>query len=367
VYHGTAHQFDEFKYGDIGFHVGTKAQSKNRRKGPDKQPGETWNTLVLYASIKNPLRTEDAGNWVNPRDVWWVVNKALNGKLDDFNEHIRQAIWSASPEALEKGDGPDGNRPVFKQLLEELKRKLIEMGYDGIVYSNQFESKFSHNDSWIAFYPNQLKSVKGNSGEFSSEDKRITAGLLTRKASSIVAYHGTTSGGFDAFRPNIRKGEQLGFGMHFAKDKSLAEMYAHDELVRRRGKSPMVYTVELAMNKTLKADSLVLEGTEEYALAKKLAGSRLFTDKNENGIRCAWMQSAIDMTSAQRAEKLIREAGYDSVSYLATVGGAANPFNHTRSISAKGECYVVFDPAQIKIVSTEIEKEAKLLTSGRTV
>jgi hypothetical protein len=211
----------------------------------------------------------------------------------------------------------------------------------------------------------KIEMEEGEDGYDSSSRRKIN---LTAKILTIRAYHGTTSGGFDTFKPNVRKGEQLGFGIHFAADKSIAESYAYDEATRRRGKAPMVYTVDLTINNPLQAQQLILEGTPEFALARKLAGPRLMTDKNEHGVKCSWMQNAIDASSPQRAEKLIREAGYDGVIYQAVIGGSVNPHSRTRNISAKGEVYLVFDPSQIKIVSTDTEptpprsRAAKLLT-----
>jgi hypothetical protein len=63
-----------------------------------------------------------------------------------------------------------------------------------------------------------------------------------------------------------------------------------------------VYAVYLSIQRPLVADAIVREGTPEFALAKKLAGSKLLTQKDEDGVRMAYMQNAIDTTSAQRAE-----------------------------------------------------------------
>jgi hypothetical protein len=161
----------------------------------------------------------------------------------------------------------------------------------------------------------------------------------------LVVYHGTTAGGFDAFRPNYRKGEQLGFGIHFAQDRGFAAKYAEDPTVARKGKTPKVYAVYLSIQRPLVADAIVYEGTPEFALAKKLAGSKLMTDRGEDGVRLAYMQNAIDQTSAQRAEKLIREAGYDGILYEAQLA------SHTGMGWAKtgsSRSFVVFSPTQVK-------------------
>jgi hypothetical protein len=165
----------------------------------------------------------------------------------------------------------------------------------------------------------------------------------------LVVYHGTTAEDFDAFRPNYRKGEQLGFGIHFAADREFAAKYAEDPTVRRKGKAPKVYEVYLSIQRPLVADAIVYEGTPEYELAKKLAGKKLMTQRGEDDVRMAYMQSAIDQTGALRAEKLIREAGYDGIRYESILlspvwtgwgmGGAR---------TGSSRSYIVFDPTQIK-------------------
>ena len=165
----------------------------------------------------------------------------------------------------------------------------------------------------------------------------------------LVVYHGTTAGGFDAFRPNYRKGEQLGFGIHFAQDRGFAAKYAEDPTVARKGKKPKVYAVYLSIQRPLVADAIVYEGTPEFALAKKLAGSKLMTQRGEDGVRLTYMQNAIDKTSALRAEKLIREAGYDGIVYesvLSTASWTGTGVGRAKTGSSRS--YIVFEPTQVK-------------------
>lgn len=176
----------------------------------------------------------------------------------------------------------------------------------------------------------------------------------------LTAYHGTRNGGFDDFKSHYRKGEQLGFGIHFSADREFAARYAHDDEVARKGKAPMVYTVQLTMDRPLKADEIVSEGSPEFALAKKLAGAKLYVSKDEHGTPCCYMQNAIDSTSPQRAEKLIRAAGFDGVIYRARVGSRAVG---GMMVSGESESYIVFEPSQIRIVSKESLAEAESQTS----
>jgi GNAT superfamily N-acetyltransferase len=174
--------------------------------------------------------------------------------------------------------------------------------------------------------------------------------VVDAKGKPLVVYHGTTAGGFDAFRPNYRKGEQLGFGIHFAADREFAAKYADDPNVRRKGgTSPKVYEVYLSIQRPLVADAIVREGSPEFALAKKLAGAKLMTQRDEQGVPVAYMQGAIDKTSAERAERLIREAGYDGIVYEAMLASAAwTGAGVGRRRDAVSRSYVVFDPTQVK-------------------
>ena len=173
--------------------------------------------------------------------------------------------------------------------------------------------------------------------------------VVDERGDPLVVYHGTTAGDFDAFRPNYRKGEELGFGIHFAKDRDFAVKYAQDPTVARKGKSPKVYEVYLSIQRPLVADAIVIEGTPEFTLAKKLAGNKLFTSPGEDGLLQAYMQNAIDHTTAPRAEKLIREAGYDGIRYeaqLSTSEWTGRGLSLARVASSRS--YIVFNPSQIK-------------------
>lgn len=173
--------------------------------------------------------------------------------------------------------------------------------------------------------------------------------VVDEQGQPLVVYHGTTAGGFDAFRPNYRKGEQLGFGIHFAQDRGFAAKYAEDPTVARKGKTPKVYAVYLFIQRPLVADAIVYEGTPEFALAKKLARSKLMTLRGEDGVFMAYMQNAIDKTPALRAEKLIREAGYDGILYesvLSTAAWTGTGVGRKRTGSSRS--YIVFEPTQVK-------------------
>lgn len=162
-------------------------------------------------------------------------------------------------------------------------------------------------------------------------------------------WHGTPNGEFSEFKPNIRKNEQLGFGIHAADNRSFAERYALMPRKINKSNQPTLYQVEVGMENPLKADDVVIEGDPRFALAKKLAGQHFFSSKDENGVPATFLQNAIDATSPQRAERLIRDAGYDGVRYMARYG-SINPGGTSANIAERSPASLVFTPEQLKII-----------------
>jgi hypothetical protein len=167
----------------------------------------------------------------------------------------------------------------------------------------------------------------------------------------LVVYHGTTSGGFGEFKPNVRKGEQLGFGIHFAEGRAFADRYAADPDVARRGKTPQTFEVYLALKNPLIANKIVSEGSPEFAVAKKLAGKGMYAVKNDAGVPSVYLQNIIDATTPQRAERVIREAGYDGVIYLARIGTRGVDGYSRGNITSESRAFIAFSPTQIKSAS----------------
>lgn len=167
----------------------------------------------------------------------------------------------------------------------------------------------------------------------------------------LVVYHGTRAGGFNIFAPKIRANQQLGFGIHFAEDRSLAAKYADDDAVARRGKTPQTYAAYVSIKNPLLADEIVYEGSPEFDLAYKLAGKNFFYAKDEGGRRGVYIQNAIDATSPARAQALIRAAGYDGVRYNAKLRIMGVGSSQTM---AEGRSWVALDPTQVKSADSNI-------------
>jgi hypothetical protein len=180
-------------------------------------------------------------------------------------------------------------------------------------------------------------------------------------------FHGTRAS-FDRFAPFVRRTQQFGFGIHWAEDPAFAERYATDQDVARKARgTPKVYVARLRTSSPLIANAFAGEGTPEFALAQKLAGHRLSTQRWETdelpdddkrftfigvrrGVRTTYLQHAIDRASPQRAADLIQRAGYDSVRYHAEIAAAGARGPQYRSVTSSSVCWVVFDPEQIEVL-----------------
>jgi len=168
VFHATPHKFNVFdlekarenvglREKDLGFHFGTEAQANHIRSNMEFNQSEEdlaemdLRTIPAYLSIQNPFVTNiDAGH--------------VHG--DERAVKIQNIL----------ADGFGIRRPAAKYIntIKQMRDFLIQEGYDGIKYRNAFEGdvKSPDNYSWIAFYPEQIKSVH-NTGAFDTKNKDI--------------------------------------------------------------------------------------------------------------------------------------------------------------------------------------------------
>lgn len=158
LYHGTQYDFDVFNTdSELGVHFGNVKQANHitSHKVGKKYFTFPQNYLVgqsvipVYLSIKNPLRLNDLGDF-SPANV---TKELLRLNIIDTN--------------LDK----DLTNKDFVTILSS-------KGYDGVVYLNKHEGliggfrKESSGDSYIVFFPNQIKS-KYNIGNFDKNKLRI--------------------------------------------------------------------------------------------------------------------------------------------------------------------------------------------------
>ena len=210
LYHGTHSKnpfdtFDMFK-AEIGAHFGTEDIANGFGLGYDpdwllQQTAEDQKILSkegsrvipVWLSIQNPLRMIDQGTW----DLGYIAktmleNGSVTQKQVDEWDAAHQAEWKSHWGPEKKNVGPfDRNASAHK---------LLEIGgYDGIRYINRREGRIPKavremgsreknemtdaeflkvapqaTESWIALYPEQIKSAIGNNGDFDTKKKNMS-------------------------------------------------------------------------------------------------------------------------------------------------------------------------------------------------
>ena len=187
VYHGTDAEFDTFKKGDIGFHFGTEEQATFRLKKRNKK----GNILTCYLNITNPMRVEDLQSFCPSDILLRLCNPkylTLNGLTISEEEQERLALKYdiASKYTIgKKGSQFEKDKPEDLQeiidsitcewgtytcmdsmeMTKDVQNIFRKNGYDGLVYDNEWEwgdgdyPAPSGVDSYVAFYPNQIKSI----------------------------------------------------------------------------------------------------------------------------------------------------------------------------------------------------------------
>lgn len=147
VNHGTNATFNMFSRGDIGYHFGTKKQAQEII---DKRGG--GHIDQYYLNIKKYLYFNgDPGTWGG---VYL---------FDEFMYLVDDELIDLPESAIEKLT----NCEDLNNFGDLFKSTLIENGYDGVVYRNTFEAHNENDeldlenaeDSFIAFYPNQIKAI----------------------------------------------------------------------------------------------------------------------------------------------------------------------------------------------------------------
>lgn len=243
VYHGTTANFDTFELpkNEIGIHAGTAVQANDRVAYMTFLRGEIApgaNVKPVYMKITNPLELRDLGTWDKNR-MQIALRDLARRELTDDTDLANEL--SAIDEL---------------KNIRDVRNYLIDKGYDGIKYINQFESgrvevdfdKFKDNPvaasnieippeqqeySYIAFSPGQIKSAIGNEGTFDPRkhsillqgnpdeprgfiefsDKKTIIGLLKADASTFM--HETAHFWLNNFAAHVDSGR--------ATEKQLAD------------------------------------------------------------------------------------------------------------------------------------------------
>jgi len=187
VYHGTATYeakdempFTEFRttVSQMGIHLGTRKQAEVAASG---KHGFEY-IFPVYIRLVSPLRLLDEGEF-DPSSVALQL-QAKGIVSEDFARGVAME-WAAA----------EWDDDMKEDAIVAVQKAIKDAGYDGIVYLNRYEASGATNkqatsmseasdaeflkrfpkarDSYIVFYPEQIKSATDNRGTWSPTDPDI--------------------------------------------------------------------------------------------------------------------------------------------------------------------------------------------------
>jgi GNAT superfamily N-acetyltransferase len=224
LYHGTDTDnrgvFLDMQYGrnNVGTHFGTVAAANELLDSPTRGFTGAKHVYPVYLNIQNPLRFDisyDRGTHM-PSDLYqMIMRKAEEEGIDGITESDIEDYYNDE----HSFDGRLFTDDVNTQEHAELIKDWIvnKLGYDGIQYVNGGEDAGSV--SWIALFPEQIKSAIGNDGSFDRRSRNIL---------EQMAWHGTPHDyeRIDLSRAGSSEGAAaFGWGMYFAGKREVAAHY----------------------------------------------------------------------------------------------------------------------------------------------
>lgn len=156
VYHGSPYTFTEFRAGRpiYAFNKRNLADQYRHRRGNlgvSMRPAPESSIVEGYMNLRNPFIFEVHG-----------AHYRIAKQYVDYQLHGTPYSYGDKPEWISADD-------VVKMVQEDGR-------YDGVIFKDMYDNLFStdkvRGDVYVAFDPNQIKSVN-NSGDFSTEDDDI--------------------------------------------------------------------------------------------------------------------------------------------------------------------------------------------------
>ena len=176
VYHGTDHKIKSFNRAKIGKKELNIMSLLGFHFTPDYNMArtlftKTGNVLECYLSIKNPYIAKESEI---VKDCLRLAKK--NGKISEkvkLNKLLNMEYWDndgglVNQLYLDAHKAEIGGTPLinYQEIAKDYLKYLKSQGYDGVKYLNEIEWAQDNRYDWIAFEPNQIKSV--NAKEFSN-------------------------------------------------------------------------------------------------------------------------------------------------------------------------------------------------------
>jgi hypothetical protein len=191
------------EYRRFGFHVGSLEAAENRlgvKSAEDRANNERSgdvgaNVMPLYVSVKNPLRLDEnrSGRWGVDDIMSAIMGKVERGEIDGispdaldsyFDDNFLIELELGLDVDQEPRSWQDVNEWESGERSDMLKAFIQQLGYDGIVYANEFEGG---GDSYIVLDPKQVKSATGNIGTYNPSNPDIRYSRQNIKGQPVLA------------------------------------------------------------------------------------------------------------------------------------------------------------------------------------
>jgi len=326
--------FDTFALGDLGFHFGTLRAAHVRKANlVDEQipnletmyaefekegQAQAKNDGTLRASMaqgvyfiptvlnmRNPLTVgpENASWWVDPAHfLTYLFKQGILTRSEAVPAYERIALLEKDP-LFYRDDVSAYLARKFK-IFEPVRQLLVAKGYDGVIYGNLVEG----DTSYVAFHPNQVKSLLGAKTFSRSDNFRFDTDFdLAREegAGASKLFKGTKNWLADMgpLRRALRKVQQL--APHVLQIQQLAHIHPEIEGLQKFAGSDNIGYNTSKSRLQAPADAVVREwsspflGKENYAkignvLNAELDGGELWFEltKTPQGYRYAMSEKA---------------------------------------------------------------------------
>ena len=159
LFHYTSADFKRFGKGDLGYHFGTTEQAEKRSTDPNpfSRIENGGRTIPVFLNLENPLRSKDVGPWNDPEEVLFGLPRKMMRELPEaiLKEVDKYVAWTVQYVGLMK-DFESARESRAQAALASIREGLKGLGYDGVVYKNEFESATTEEDSYIAFDNDQI-------------------------------------------------------------------------------------------------------------------------------------------------------------------------------------------------------------------
>ena len=170
LYHGTYSDIDQFDPDmvDIGVHLGTPQQAKNRLDDTFDPDGggarfktenyrEGANIIPVKVRSGSMLEMEDVGDWKNSQEVLSELTKNPLFKNDPVINDLIGYADEIQP-SYYGGEMSWRDSPENREVLDDIRNHLQDKGFDTVKYRNQVENAYG-SDAGLTDAANESKGL----------------------------------------------------------------------------------------------------------------------------------------------------------------------------------------------------------------